>query len=41
MEAQERTYRALLDEVLAFLRVQAGMPVRAPAHPHGDPFHRW
>ena len=41
MDAQFDLHAAMLKELLAFLQEHAGMPVRRPAYPDGDPFHRW
>ena len=41
MDAQFDLHAAMLKELLAFLQEHAGMPVRRPTYPKGDPFHRW
>ncbi|MBK9289171.1 MAG: alpha/beta fold hydrolase [Flavobacteriales bacterium] len=40
LREQEVVYDALLDELLHFLRAQAGMSSVAPVYQGGDPFHR-
>ena len=40
LQEQFDMHATLLDELLHFLRVQAGMPSIAPVHQGGDPFHR-
>ena len=41
LHEQRRIYEALLNELSAFMRAQAGMPVQQVLYPDGDPFHRW
>ncbi len=41
LDAQFDLHAAMLDELLAFLQEQAGMPVSPPHHRKGDPFHRY
>lgn len=40
LDRQFDLYAALLDELLAFLQQQAGLPVTVPVYPQGHPFHR-
>lgn len=40
LDQQFDLHAAMLDELLAFLQEQAGMPVTVPTHRKGDPFHR-
>ncbi len=40
LHGQHDIHQALLEELLAFLQEQAGMPVNAPQYRGGDPFHR-
>ena len=41
LQEQRELHAALLDELLAFLQAQAGMPSTIPQRPGGDPFHRY
>ncbi|HNU57028.1 MAG TPA: hypothetical protein PKN30_10590, partial [Flavobacteriales bacterium] len=40
MDQQFDLHAAMLQELLAFLQEQAGMPITTPVHRKGDPFFR-